>query len=84
MAKPNEMDVIPSLRGAGTGPAILLSHGYARQPHVDGQIAALQDRHKIMLWDWWTGESDYPHRSLRLLRGVRVADMAAISTHDGC
>ena len=36
----------------GHGPAILLSHGYSATCRMwDGQIAALRDRFRVIVWD---------------------------------
>ena len=46
----------------GQGPAILLSHGYSATCRMwDGQIAALQDRFRVIVWDMrGHGQSDVP------------------------
>src|SRR6185503_9478471 len=46
----------------GSGPMILLSHGYSSTARMwDGQIAALKDRYQVIVWDMrGHGESDYP------------------------
>ena len=64
----------------GTGPAILLSHGYSATCRMwDGQIAAFKDRHKVIVWDMrGHGESDYPTAAGAYSETLTVADMAAI------
>ena len=37
----------------GDGPTLLLSHGYSSTCRMwDGQIAALKDRYKVVVWDF--------------------------------
>ena len=36
----------------GSGPTLLLSHGYSSTARMwDGQIAALKDRYQVIVWD---------------------------------
>jgi pimeloyl-ACP methyl ester carboxylesterase len=64
----------------GSGPAILLSHGYSATCRMwDGQVAALKDRHRVIIWDMrGHGESDYPADRAAYSEAATVADMAAI------
>ena len=64
----------------GSGPAILLSHGYSATCRMwDGQIAAFKDRFKIIVWDMrGHGESDYPTDPAAYSEALTVGDMAAI------
>jgi pimeloyl-ACP methyl ester carboxylesterase len=64
----------------GAGPAVLLSHGYSATCRMwDGQIAALKDRCKVIVWDMrGHGESDYPADPAAYSEALTVADMAAI------
>ena len=64
----------------GSGPAILLSHGYSATCRMwDGQIAAFKDRYKIIVWDMrGHGASDYPIDDAAYSEILSVADMAAI------
>ena len=64
----------------GRGPAILLSHGYSATCRMwDGQIAALQDRYRIIVWDMrGHGQSDYPTDPAAYSEAATVADMVAI------
>lgn len=64
----------------GHGPAILLSHGYSATCRMwDGQIAALQDRYRIIVWDMrGHGQSAYPADPAVYSEAATVADMAAI------
>src|ERR1700733_11823931 len=64
----------------GRGPAVLLSHGYSATCRMwDGQIAALQDRYRVIVWDMrGHGQSDYPSDPTAYSEAATVADMAAI------
>jgi pimeloyl-ACP methyl ester carboxylesterase len=64
----------------GSGPAILLTHGYSSTARMwDGQIAPLSRDHTLILWDMrGHGESDYPADPTRYSEAETVADMAAI------
>jgi pimeloyl-ACP methyl ester carboxylesterase len=64
----------------GRGPAVLLSHGYSATCRMwDGQIAALQDRYRVIVWDMrGHGQSDYPTDPAAYSEAATVADMAAI------
>jgi len=64
----------------GQGPAILLSHGYSATCRMwDGQIAALQDRYRIIVWDMrGHGQSDCPTDQAAYSEAATVEDMAAI------
>ncbi|TWT01169.1 alpha/beta fold hydrolase [Reyranella sp. CPCC 100927] len=64
----------------GAGPAILLSHGYSATCRMwDGQIAALKDDYKVIVWDMrGHGESDYPRDPKAYSEALTVADMAAL------
>jgi pimeloyl-ACP methyl ester carboxylesterase len=64
----------------GRGPAILLSHGYSATCRMwDGQIAALQDRYQVIVWDMrGHGQSDYPDDAAAYSEATTVQDMAAI------
>ena len=46
----------------GSGPTLLLTHGYSSTSGMwQGQIAALSKHHKLVLWDMrGHGRSDYP------------------------
>lgn len=63
----------------GNGPAVLLSHGYSATCRMwDGQIAAFQDRYKVIVWDMrGHGQSDTPDQSA-FSEAETVADMKAI------
>jgi pimeloyl-ACP methyl ester carboxylesterase len=64
----------------GTGPAVLLSHGYSSTSQMwRGQIAAFGDRYRIVVWDMrGHGESDYPDDPSLYSTAHTVADMAAL------
>jgi pimeloyl-ACP methyl ester carboxylesterase len=64
----------------GAGPTILLSHGYSSTCRMwDGQIAALKDRYKVVVWDMrGHGESDYPKDPALYSEGLTVGDMRAL------
>jgi pimeloyl-ACP methyl ester carboxylesterase len=64
----------------GHGPAVLLSHGYSATCRMwDGQIAALQDRYQLIVWDMrGHGQSDYPRDPGAYSEHATVEDMAAI------
>jgi pimeloyl-ACP methyl ester carboxylesterase len=64
----------------GEGPPVLLSHGYSATCRMwDGQIAALKDRYKVIVWDMrGHGESDYPADPTAYSEALTVEDMAAL------
>ncbi|MBM3644160.1 MAG: alpha/beta fold hydrolase [Alphaproteobacteria bacterium] len=64
----------------GSGPTLLLSHGYSSTMRMwDGQIAALKDRWKVVLWDMrGHGASDYPADDARYSEALTVGDMASL------
>ena len=64
----------------GTGPAVLLTHGYGWSSQTwRGQVAAFKDRYRIIVWDMrGHGESDYPDDPALYSRAHTVADMAAL------
>lgn len=64
----------------GQGPAILLSHGYSATCRMwDGQIAALRDRFRVIVWDMrGHGQSDVPADPAAYSEVATVADMAAV------
>lgn len=63
----------------GSGPAVLLSHGYSATCRMwDGQIAAFADRFKVIVWDMrGHGQSDTPEQAA-FSEAATVADMKAI------
>ena len=64
----------------GSGPAVLLSHGYSATCRMwDGQIAAFQDRYRIIVWDMrGHGQSDSPDDQNEYSEALTVGDMQAI------
>ena len=64
----------------GQGPAILLSHGYSATCRMwDGQIAALRDRFRVIVWDMrGHGQSDVPADPTAYSEAATVGDMAAL------
>jgi pimeloyl-ACP methyl ester carboxylesterase len=64
----------------GQGPAVLLSHGYSATCRMwDGQIAAFQDRYRVIVWDMrGHGQSDVPTDQAAYSEATTVGDMAAI------
>jgi pimeloyl-ACP methyl ester carboxylesterase len=64
----------------GTGPALLLSHGYGATCRMwDGQIATYADRYGVIVWDMrGHGQSDDPAESIRYSQALSVGDMAAV------
>lgn len=65
---------------SGSGPAILLSHGYSATCRMwDRQVAALRDRWKVITWDMrGHGQSDSPEDQALYSEVHSVADMAAV------
>jgi len=61
-------------------PAILLSHGYGATCRMwDGQIAALSDKYRLILWDMrGHGASGDPADAALYSQALTVADMAAV------
>ena len=64
----------------GTGPALLLTHGYSATSGMwAGQIAALSERYQLIIWDMrGHGRSDYPADPAAYSEAETVTDMAAI------
>src|SRR6202453_3074166 len=64
----------------GSGPPLLLTHGYSSTSEMwKGQIEALSKRHKLVLWDMrGHGRSDYPEAPAAYSEALTVADMAAL------
>ena len=64
----------------GSGPPLLLTHGYSSTSSMwQGQITALSQRHKLVLWDMrGHGQSDYPADPAAYSEALTVADMAAL------
>jgi pimeloyl-ACP methyl ester carboxylesterase len=64
----------------GSGPPLLLTHGYSSTSQMwDGQIEALSKHHKLVVWDMrGHGRSDYPSDPAAYSEALTVADMAAL------
>ena len=64
----------------GSGPPLLLTHGYSSTSAMwQGQIAALSQHHKLVLWDMrGHGQSDYPADPAAYSEALTVEDMAAL------
>jgi pimeloyl-ACP methyl ester carboxylesterase len=64
----------------GSGPPLLLTHGYSSTSAMwQGQIEALSRNHTLLLWDMrGHGQSDYPDDPSAYSEALTVADMAAL------
>jgi pimeloyl-ACP methyl ester carboxylesterase len=64
----------------GSGPPLLLTHGFSSTSAMwQSQIAALSKRHQLVLWDMrGHGQSDYPSDPAVYSEALTVADMAAL------
>ena len=64
----------------GSGPPLILTHGYSSTSAMwQGQIAALSQHHKLVLWDMrGHGQSDYPADPAAYSEALTVADIAAL------
>ena len=64
----------------GSGPPLLLTHGYSSTSAMwQGQIEALSKQHKLILWDMrGHGQSDYPDDAAAYSEALTVGDMAAL------
>ena len=64
----------------GSGPVLMLTHGYSSTSAMwQGQVAALSKHHKLVLWDMrGHGLSDYPDDPASYSEALTVADMAAL------
>jgi pimeloyl-ACP methyl ester carboxylesterase len=64
----------------GSGPALLLTHGYSATSQMwQGQIAVLAANHTLILWDMrGHGQSDSPSNGDAYSEAQTVADMAAL------
>ena len=62
----------------GSGPPLLLTHGYSSTSGMwQGQVAALSKHHQLVLWDMrGHGQSDYPEDASAYSEALTVADMA--------
>ncbi|MGZ5876393.1 MAG: alpha/beta fold hydrolase [Bradyrhizobium sp.] len=80
MAKINRDGVEVYYEVHGSGPTLLLTHGYSSTSAMwQGQIAALSRNHRLVLWDMrGHGRSDYPEDPAAYSEALTVADMAAL------
>ena len=64
----------------GSGPPLILTHGYSSTSAMwQGQIAALSRHYKLLLWDMrGHGQSDYPESPAAYSEALTVADIAAL------
>src|SRR4051794_13133246 len=64
----------------GSGPPLILTHGYSSTSGMwQGQIEALSKHHKLVLWDMsGHGQSDYPSDPTAYSEALTVADIAAL------
>ena len=64
----------------GSGPTLLLTHGYSSTSTMwNGQIDALSKHHKLVLWDMrGHGQSDYPEYPAAYSEALSISDMAAL------
>src|SRR4051794_13412072 len=64
----------------GSGPPLLLTHGYSSTSAMwQGQVAALSKHHTLILWDMrGHGQSDYPDDPAAYSEPLTVGDMAAL------
>jgi pimeloyl-ACP methyl ester carboxylesterase len=64
----------------GSGPALILTHGYSLTSAMwEGQSEALSKGHKLVLWDMrGHGRSDYPDDPAAYGEALTVADIAAL------
>lgn len=69
----------------GTGPAVLLSHGYSATTRMwTGQVEALKDRYRVITWDMrGHGQSDSPDDPKAYSEAATVDDIAGILNHLG-
>jgi pimeloyl-ACP methyl ester carboxylesterase len=72
-------------RDGGTGPAVLLSHGYSATGAMwNGQRPALEDRYRVITWDMrGHGSSESPEDQAQYSERHTVDDMAALLDHLG-
>ncbi|HEY7269086.1 MAG TPA: alpha/beta fold hydrolase [Dehalococcoidia bacterium] len=69
----------------GSGPAVLLSHGYSATAGMwKGQVADMKDRYQLISWDMrGHGQSDSPADQAQYSEDATVDDMAAILKASG-
>src|SRR5260221_2403211 len=64
----------------GSGPPLLLTHGYSSTSQMwQGQIEALSKHHKLVLWGMpGHGPSDYPRHAFAYSGALTVCHIAAL------
>jgi pimeloyl-ACP methyl ester carboxylesterase len=64
----------------GSGPPVLLTHGYSASAHMwEGQVKPFSETYKLITWDMrGHGRTDYPDDLTAYSEAETVADMAAI------
>ena len=64
----------------GSGPPVLLTHGYSASAHMwEGQVKPFSEKYKLITWDMrGHGRTDYPDDQSAYSEAETVADMAAI------
>src|SRR5689334_22784654 len=85
MAKLNRNGVNIYYEVHGSGPALILSHGYSATSQMwKGQIEPLSKKHTLILWDMrGHGQSDYPADQSAYSEDHTVADIAALLDQAG-
>ena len=80
MAKLNRDGVNIHYEVHGSGPPLILTHGYSSTLAMwQGQIAALSRHYKLVLWDMrGHGQSDYPDDPAAYSEALTVTDIAAL------
>jgi pimeloyl-ACP methyl ester carboxylesterase len=70
---------------SGSGPAMLLTHGYSATGHMwEGQRKALADRYRVISWDMrGHGQTDSPDDPTQYSADLTVADMRGLLEHLG-
>ena len=73
-------DVTLHYEAAGTGPPLLLTHGYAATSRMwEGQARTFSDRHQVVTWDMrGHGRSGSPDDPAAYSQDAAVADMGAL------
>src|SRR3954447_26145937 len=69
----------------GSGPPLLLTHGYSSTSAMwQGQVTALSKHHTLILWDMrGHGQSDYPDDPAAYSEALTVGDMEALLDNVG-
>src|SRR5258708_27913140 len=67
----------------GSGPPLLLTHGYSSTSDMwQGQVEALSKHHKLVVWDMRChGQSHYPSDPAAYSEALTVGDIAALLHH---